>query len=202
MWLRKQRYTSSCHCISLRWRLCESEKTVCDKTTEIMEASIYEAGQRERDKERCSGTESGRGRTNRNRKKNRAVIPNELGWMTGTKLAVGGVKRRKMEFCRERERACSAIWIHSPGLEKTEGTLHQHLDCRQYRWVIIVLFCSTAGFKKETESLPNHHPDYFMSAVSLSVSSRASFTMRENPNTHFLKPLSDWIRNCWWSSPL
>lgn len=42
---------------------------MCDKTTEIMEASIYEAGQRERDKERCSGTESGRGRTNRNRKK-------------------------------------------------------------------------------------------------------------------------------------
>lgn len=34
---------------------------MCDKTTEIMEASIYEAGQRERDKERCSGTESGGG---------------------------------------------------------------------------------------------------------------------------------------------
>lgn len=108
-----------------------------DKTIPIMDASICagpEAGWEIKGGRR--GTERGKGKDKQKlrKRKNGAVIPNKPRGMTAKKVGdkTGGGDKRK-EFCGGGERACSAIWIHSPGLVKTERTLHQHLDCCRYR---------------------------------------------------------------------
>lgn len=161
----KQEYSGFCHSCYINLKIVR--KWVCDNTIQIEESSVQQS--------RCGG-----------------VMPNVPRHMTATKLRLRWSKETKEEVCCGRERARSAIWIHSPGLEKTQSrTLHQHLDCCQYRWLITALRYTTAE-----ESPSSSH----ISPVIITTQHEGHHSIWKTECSLFIDILNE--SNCWWSLSL